>query len=325
MIPPLALSEVRRLRVGLASALWEALIVDPQRTGAHEPQLVANMVHRIPNRVNSLPPFAGGRVTLKSGGVFVHGQPQVNSRKFSPKNKSVEIGDLLLIRRERGPGIPSTSPRALLLQAKRYWRRSEQPDNENQRLLYARWPRFEYTSPSELGRKPPRLVTGGDKYDGAKYLLIHREVHLHPRYPDYLDCVLTAYPTRLFLTHHRRFLNELLRFVLGRAGRRYAAPPWPTNTNWDSVVNDLIEVTRNRGTAPMERSRTSGARDRREGLFFVAGSFGEGSALAGYNFEYARYHDGSDGPPQVPVEREGDEGRGISIIEFVVENRLDEQ
>lgn len=311
-----------RLRSELQLALWDALVLDAQRIRADEPQLVANMVCRIPNRVNSLPPFAGGRLTVKSGGIFVHGQPQVNSRKFNPSHKSVEVGDLLLIRNERQYGGPPTAHSALLLQVKRYKRLLEKPYNKNQHYLYAQWPHFTYTSPSSLSTEPPRHVTGSNTYDGTKYLLIEEKVHHRTHVLNELGGIMTALPTQPSLSHHQHFLGELVDFVLGDAGRAFASPPPPATIDWDKVVEDLLEVTRNRGAAPMSRARTSGARDRREAFFFITGSFDQSSVFVEYDAQSDPYYSNFDDPPEIPVERE-EEGGGIPTIEFTIDSRLE--
>ena len=62
-----------------------------------EPQIIANLVWNLPRNINKS--VRGVRV----GGVFVHASPLVGSPQF-PQSGAVEIGDRLLLRRERRKG-----------------------------------------------------------------------------------------------------------------------------------------------------------------------------------------------------------------------------
>ncbi len=86
-----------------------------------EPNIVADMVKKIPMAVNETS-FRHG-IKIQTGAVFVHQQPRVKCKGFVNEDgkiddkKSVEIGDLLLLRKEGESPFQQT--RAMLLQVKK--------------------------------------------------------------------------------------------------------------------------------------------------------------------------------------------------------------
>jgi len=94
-----------------------------------EPQLIANLVKELPDHLN--------RITLESGraifagGVFIHQKLFAACSDFpEEKPKSVELGDLLLIRTAMSKRVV-VERRALLLQAKKVAKLPTKPDNLN--------------------------------------------------------------------------------------------------------------------------------------------------------------------------------------------------
>jgi hypothetical protein len=220
--------------------------------------------------------------SVKAGSVFVHGRPLVTltSESFpDPKPKSVEIGDLLILRTGmRGRKV--VDRRALLLQAKKVLRfPAEPPDNRNQHYLYAHWPCFTYVKSGELNNET-RHVLGPDLYNGAQYLLIPTQVLARASFPDPLGrypsngpflkagCDMTAQPSEPDLDHYRSFSSELMEFALGDAGKVFVHPPLRSFTRgWDWVIDDLTRYTAERISKKM--SWASGCTGTRSGHGFV--------------------------------------------------------
>lgn len=188
----------------------------------NEPQLVANLVWQIANQFSKV-------VDVRVHGVFVHSRPTVSSKRFpSTKPPSVEIGDLLLLRSNQTQSGKRTAHRALLLQAKKAPRIPASPDNPNQWFLYSRWPTFIYAAKMGALTGRRRNVTGVDLYDAAQYLLIADLSPTaippfiplwHPRWP-HRPTTFTAHPSYPALTHYERFLDVLVRFIMGYGGTK---------------------------------------------------------------------------------------------------------
>lgn len=308
------------------SAIQKALIVPT----LHEPQLVANLAWHLPDTINSLKLSKG--LSVKSGAVFVHAQPLVTSQSFPDKKpESVELGDLLLLRRNANGG----NQRAMLLQAKKFQKLPATPGNQNQHHLYALWPFFEYTRSTEALNGQRRHIFGPDIYDAAKYLLIADGTQSGcAKFPTCLSigcgcfmsclssyCLMTAHPSWPDLSHYRCFVTELVDFILGDAGKKFKAPYW-NDKNWNKVIQDLTEITGARVSAYMRRASGCLAKDNRGNTqAFTRGSKDVFSFLIE---DWDKNIDQSEIPPEVPDNRnsDGDDERGgISIISFVVSEK----
>ncbi len=318
-------------RIALAGTLHSATRTALCGQNQSEPQLVANLVCGLPRAINALT-FSGG-FTIKSGGVFVHGQPFVRCQNF-PKTSpaSVEIGDLLLVRTEI-KNEEVAERRALLLQAKMLKSLPATPDNANQHHLYANWPPFTYIRSGEILNAQERHITGLDLYHASRYLLITKHACCRPWHAGWCQllypgacCSMTASPSHPRLSHYRCFVGEVLDFILGDAGKPFVIPPPPSRTkNWDRVIKDLTTATALRASSYIERASGSNTDARGQGILFALPS---GTQLSSYgvtrdiwsNPSLAELTLSCDSPPKDPGEwpEASDDDGGISIIEFVV-------
>jgi len=309
----------------LLQAVTDGLDLALQNPRQSEPQLVANMVHHIPRAMNGMPQICGGRVSVKAGGVFVHQQPQVKCVGFpEPTPRSVELGDLLLIRSEKRRGTIQTRS-ALLLQAKKASLPAT-PDNKNQHHLYANWPTFEYTRSTLALNGKKRHITGPDLYAGCKYLLLgthpHRSFH-HPCccFPHSHQPVSTAEPTWPELSRYACFVHELASFIISNAGRPFQLPPPKRTRNWDRVIEDLVGITGKRTSVYVKRASAGTTATRGQCFCFMSGCAWEGAVLLQPTETAEGMFTTDNGPPEVPAEDVDvgarDEG-GISIVEFEV-------
>ncbi len=318
----------------LYTACNRAVSIALWKPSLHEPELVANLVYQLPHALNGLQLNSAGISKIQSGGVFVHKQPLVQSVSFDPMiSKSIEIGDLLLIRSEK---ISNTifNRSALLLQAKKTNKLSGVPDNKNQHLLYSDWPEFAYvrSTPALNGKK--RLIQGNDLYNAAKYLLISGD-HLQFHHQNYYDPMLpfasrvkavTAQPTSPFLSHYASFVSELIDFVLGDAGKQYASPAPAAKEGWDKTIEDLVQVTAQRKSVSMVNAVGNLTKNGSRGVFCLSGEFSDPLSC---------FYDESDPtqgkylnslpPINVPSEWDVDEkldSDGISTVEFIIESEV---
>lgn len=315
----------------LSVALCEAMDLALAKPSQEEPQLVANMVCHLPRIINNLSWPNNGRYSVKSSGVFVHSQPYVKCNNFPNKTdpKSVEIGDLLLLRTyiERGE---VKSRHALLLQAKKTNKLPTPIDNKNQHHLYATWPRFEYVRSTKDLNGKDRKITGADLYNGAKYLLLGNHQNFsHNQYAFLCRCfprctcyVFTAQPYWPQLSHYTFFIEELCEFILGNRGKPYKSPPHEKDKNWNRVIHDLITITSKRCSSYMNDASQGKANTRGQYLCFLAGEdLGGNAALLEISSKMEMFEE--ENPPSVPEswnDNESEEG-GISIIEFLIENK----
>lgn len=305
----------------------------------YEPQFVANLVWHLPRAINRIRSRRG--VTIRSGGVFIHGQPMVRCQHFPEVRPTyVELGDLLLLRTNIVNG-QLAERRAMLLQAKMFRDVPVEPDNKNQQFLYEDSPWFEYVrSTADLNGKK-RRITGPDVHLATKYLLIRKRtgcmrscpVAEHCNFPacKHGDCqsLMTAHPTAPMLSHYQDFREELLEFILGNAGKEYVSPPPPYKKDWDKVIEDLTQVTAGRRSAWMRRASANDSSSRGQMFRFVAGNCDFFSGVRPIQSHFVKevpslllgIEEGLDGPPEVPPTEhyleEFEEG-GVSVIEFVV-------
>ncbi|GAB3390706.1 hypothetical protein [Lysobacter fragariae] len=337
---PLPTMDKARLAGAVADALHEAF----RNLKLSEPQLVANLVSALPKRVNQI--SFSGSTKVKAGGVFVHARPFVACDSFPVSSpKSVEIGDLLLIRTLVVNGQVKER-RALLLQAKKVDRIPATPDNKNQWHLYEQWPRFTYAARSGGLTGKKRRIKEPDMYDAAKYLLIDSDPtarHWHQmccvdwpfhqlnRWPG--TCIhSTAQPTVPEISRYRCFVGELVDFLVGNTGKVFAKPAARTR-GWNRVVHDLIGETAKAKTIFMGRTaQQSSTSARGSGVLFlaladqadfflVAGDGGPGASNGSQNAPGERGKNGDgNGSHDVPTEwGEDGDGGGISIVEVIVE------
>lgn len=266
-----------------------------------EPQLVANLVWHIPAEIKAI---AG--LQIKSAGVFIHQTPKVRSNTFK-KHKSVELGDLLLLRCDKKGG----QSRALLLQAKRVDGIPTTPDNADQHFLYGRQPRFEYVH-KPLERKF-RKITGLSAYDGCQYLLINKSQGVCGH------SIWVAHPSLPQLSYYCNFSKVLVDFILGFAGREYSRKPRVNGKNWDMVIDDLVRHVPPKGSSEMSRASINNINTR--GVFFCGSidlfSIQDNDSLYIRSIQDLPkdIHRSADKYDEtIPI--------GISIIKFVVDNNL---
>jgi hypothetical protein len=297
----------------------------------HEPQLVANMVWHVPRQLNGYILKKG--LNIESGGVFVHQKPQVKCADFpDKKHESVEIGDVLFLRTEKQNGKVS-SRSAFLFQAKKFNKLPAKPNNYNQHHLYANWPLFEYIRSSSVLNGKNRHITGPDLYNATKYLLIDEDpkcclesafchIYNFKRHWHH-HCVLTAQPSYPEISQYRCFVEELTDFILGDAGKPFQSPHPAYKRNWDRVIDDLQNLTRNAASVYMTRASSGISSSRGQYLCFLSGDcMVEDSILLKMNLP-RQAEINSDGPPEVPPADYKDDSNdgGVSIIEFVVSTK----
>lgn len=321
-------SDYDNLLVAIHDA-FRAAFRDPKQ---REEQLVANLVWRLPKQLNDVT-LSGGN-SLRTGGVFVHRQPLVKADSFpDAKNKSVEIGDLLLLRTAYHNGC-LVDRRAMLLQAKKTKKLPARPDNKNQYHLYADWPRFEYVQSTPRLNGQRRHIRGFDVHNAAKFLLISDGSSSWPGCGTMLSSVcrllcldyhcqtVTAHPTKPHLTHHRCFAMDLLEFILGDSGKTYQTDIHHRANGWDKVIEDLTTITAERNTVFIKRASSgeSSTRGDMMRMHFLSGEMPL-SRLGELNIHTSDADSDMQGPPEVTNRDDGggdEEGRGISILEFTI-------
>ena len=320
------------VEIEIIDAVYRAVSTAYQNTTQSEPQLVANLVWYLPNFINQIK-FKGAS-SVRAGGVFVHAQPFVTCVSFPEiKPKSVEIGDLLLVRTLVENNVV-VEQRALLLQAKKVKHSLAIPDNQNQWHLYEQWPAFTYASRSGELTGKQRHIKEPDMYEAAKYLLIGRDSAASGC--DFICCIdwpshwcsrllnnchhYTAQPTRPEISRYRCFADELIEFLTGNAGKVFVKPKLRTR-GWDRVIHDLIDETvKAKKTIYTGRAvGQSTTAKRGYGTFFC--SLADQSSFSLFRGDSDGEASNFDEPPNVPGEWSGDsdgDGGGISVIEFVV-------
>lgn len=299
-----------------------------------EPSLVANLVWQITRRLNTLSLSRG--ISITAGGIFVHGRPTVYSSSF-PKTKprSVEIGDLLLLRNDLVNGRLQER-RAILLQAKKAKKIPTKPDNDNQYHLYSTWPSFEYSLATSSLKGQRRHITGTDLCDASKYLIISESANglsgraspcsctFIPGSPNPNCLSVTAHPSLPLLSHYACFVGDVFGFVIGNTGKVFQTPVPSGSIGWDKVIEDLTTITAMAGTKWMQPPAAGGQGKRGVGVFQmcqVSGGFHDQSNFPAQFVTKVRESElSSDQPPEYPDERQfqGDEDGGISILEFTV-------
>lgn len=215
-----------------------------------EPDYVAKLVTTLPNVIShSLRTLMPGR-TISVGGAFVHQKPLANFVK-DPKKKSPELGDLLVVCREkRACGYVCN---ALLLQAKCVddVMKAYVP-KDHQFILYSEWPLFEYKRAGNLNgvRRGvgPKTIT-----QGAQYLLIDKS--------DPAKMFTATVNNPLEGTTHLAFaLASVIAFDRGRTFR--CNHP---RDGWSRMICDLLTLTANsafnrRKAGYIDKSRSAGDR-----------------------------------------------------------------
>ena len=277
-----------------------------------EPQLIANLVKKLPDALNRV--SLGRGHSLKTGGVFIHAQPLVKCKSFPESNpKSVELGDLLLIRTSIHNNKKVQERRALLLQAKKATQIPTSPGNPNQHHLYANWPSFTYVQSGPTLNGKTRHIKGPNLYSGTKYFLIGKN--------PVAGELWFAEPSHPKLSAYRCFYQELLDFIIGNTGRQYQKPPPKYTRGWDRVIQDLLKQTAVKVSVYTGRAGTKGKR-RGSGVLGLIGKLPERRALAEYLPQtIARTGIGDAGNNDFPPDKEDGDDDGISIIEFVASGK----
>ncbi|HPT72045.1 MAG TPA: hypothetical protein PLE74_07165 [Candidatus Cloacimonadota bacterium] len=288
----------REIKQELVRAIYDNINFDES-----EPRIVAKLISLLTGTINGQIVqglFSESGLKISSGGVFTHQQPQVKSPEF-PQNGAVEIGDLLLVMNfERRNGTIDRT--AVLYQVKKL----EHPDNnDNQRYLYNNWPEFDYFRSSPRLNMKRRHITGPHLYLGAKYLYIGEITNGTPisralifRYFIFHHCnnkpcdnslINKIHNNQLFICYPpydpynesfygihtvNCFIDELFHFITGNGGRHFDYQPCHSNTNWDQVITDLIDITSQNVTSYYARQ------PRQQGVFNFMGNW-ESSNLIG--------------------------------------------
>lgn len=159
-------------RLNIAHDLIDSLSDTYWPSSYQEPDYVAKLVTMLPSAIKeSLKKNCPGFV-ISAGGAFIHQKPLVNFVDSNGIKQSCEVGDLLIVCREkRSFGLTCN---ALLLQAKIaddiYNNRLKE---DAQFILYTEWPEFTYSRAGHLnGIKRsvlPKTIT-----QGAQYMLIDK-------------------------------------------------------------------------------------------------------------------------------------------------------
>lgn len=229
---------------------------------------------------DSLHRHASSSMTVLVNGVFTHQTPKVTLKGAA---KSVEIGDLLLIRQhfERNKIQPSWG-KALLLQAKRTKKsRTGSLNSGNQKIqfeLYQKWPEFNGTSRLEIAPSGASYwnfqhpSAGSIRYeDAAKYLTVFNgnaysaTAAQHPwkakpiqgqGYSEFLkgnfpgncawaagDCKPPPNCAKNGVDCTEDFAQTLLNFVLGQEGRSFQPGVIQGPDHWSIFVNRMLAIS----------------------------------------------------------------------------------
>lgn len=293
-----------------------------------EPYIVANMIYKIVDATNSTKTRKNLKKIISASGIFVHSSPFVKynkietiGRKTTPK--SVEIGDLLLLRTAKRPD-GTYSRHALLLQAKKVKNINFYPlvpDNAKQHYLYANWPKFEYTNSSNLNGEQ-RHIRGWHLYHAAQYLIV-----------DSSKKFVTYMPNIPKIRYYKNFVRQLTDFILGHEGKPFEYGK--LNKNWDHVITDLMDETAKRTRKEM-KSRAKGNVRTRKGIKAGLRGYGMMYFASDVNSKILLNHfsddemiklnnmaldsnDIIDIPPTFDSEKHEKESEGISIIEFFID------
>lgn len=289
-----------------------------------EPQVVADLVKGLSGlEVES----SDGKLNISTSGVFVHANPFVSSANFPCKKpSSVEVGDLLLIVTIINGN--QEEHRAMLLQAKKTLNIPATPDNDNQWFLYQQWPKFCYASRSGSLNGKTRHIREPDMYDAAKYLLISNTPVNCPYCGNRIWCscllmegfccnfkvgnYLTAHPTKDNLSRYRFFLDELVHFILGNAGKSFEFPAPEEDEGWNKFIEDLITITAEKVSKFVQNAPGSSHKTR--GILNQKFRYGKGMTFLDLSTQ-------GNGEPPNNTRNLGDEADnegGLSIVEFVV-------
>jgi hypothetical protein len=313
VLSEISLGQSEELIDSLSDAILEAI-----QDGTNEPNVVSRLTYGIPKYVNKLNLLIDG-FKLSTGGVFIHQTPKVTFAGIS-KQKSIEIGDLLLV--STVVDGKDTTQKAMLYQAKMFKELPVEPDNINQHKLYESWPKFEYVRSGALnGQK--REVKGLDLYSSAKYLLLSksypwlRTPYFWWHHRLYRNSALTAQAT-FPLSSHECFLKEVFHFALGDAGKQFKIlTKSDPDIGWSRVINDLLDETSQKTTSHMEKASKGQNVKRGCGVFGNRMSFLSYYVQADISLEP---NDNELPPTDLPPrpDNNDEDGGGISVIEFVL-------
>jgi|SRR5690625_3726332 len=306
----------------LAEAIFCTLENSFSNIQEYEPKLISNFVYYLPKYINDY--NFSKKIIIKSGGIFIHANPLITCKSFPDKSpKSVEIGDLLLIRTLVINKKPQER-RALMLQAKKTKNIPTTPDNKNQWHIYEKWPMFTYAKRSGTLTGQVRHIQEPDMYDAAKYLLIGTNHNAQPVFIPYcclfpwkpylpaIHNLYTAHPTMTNISRYRSFSAELFQFLIGNAGKIFQKPE-VNDIGWNKVINDLVTMTRHLTTSYIKPPTNT----RGQGSFFMTNYDSSESYMALNTDGY----EGNNGLPPGLEEIDDSDGGGISIIEFIVEQQ----
>jgi hypothetical protein len=310
----------------LENAVETAISATFSNISKPEPQLIANLAWEFPSAINNL-----GLKNISAGGVFCHQRPHVMYKPFpDPRHKSVEVGDILIIRKlVKRKEIVDT--RALLFQAKKIYKLDTQPDNLNQWRLYADWPVFTYTCPKTLAGKK-RHIREPDMYDAAKYLLIvdgqsacEEFAYCHLKHSEHCCNILTAQPRQPQIGGYQCFIHEILEFIYGNAGKPFETPD-PGTRGWNQFIFDQIAATAELTSTYIKTASSGKAIKRGTGdLFYCLRGFTSAQSI----FRPAVLKDltnkndfkDSEIPPRgIDSWPSGPDGDGMALVEIVIEN-----
>lgn len=217
-----------RDRIRLSHDIFEAIRNITWPSPCQEPDYVAKLVTTLPAVIShSLRSLMPGR-NISVGGAFVHQKPLASFVKF-PKMKSPELGDFLVVCRERR--ACGYVYNALLLQAKCVddVLKAYVP-MDHQFVLYSEWPLFEYKRAGFLNGVR-RSVCSKTITQGAQYLLIDKS-HSANMFTATVDNPLEG------TTHLACALASVIAFDRGRTFQ-YSYP----RDGWSRMIWDLLTLS----------------------------------------------------------------------------------
>lgn len=211
---------VHRLQDQLDSILWPV--------NGQEPDYVAKLVDTLPGVISNVFSLCLPDRKIKVGSAFIHQKPLAHF-KHKPGLKDPELGDLLIVCREKRSFGPVYN--AMLLQAKctKDYHRTNIP-NDHQFVLYTEWPEYEYKRAGYLNGKT-RSILPKTNTQGAQYLLIDQSCSVR---------LFTATVDRP-LSASKTFARTLAAMMSFDAGRTFQA--YNPCDDWSQMILDLLRLS----------------------------------------------------------------------------------
>jgi len=210
------------------------------KTRPQEPDFVASLSLSFTRDLFDILRLLFPHFNISVTGVYCHQRPIVDIGEA----KSPEIGDLLLVYRERNFGTDRLN--SLLLQAKTSSKQTLQvsSDEQHQLKLYENWPKFTYRRAGKLNGIT-RDILPKTINDGSQYLLIDTDpmtnglMGLGGTFP--MGCAI-ANETLIL---HSNFTDEIFDFLKFKAGRAFEhRHSSDLKDDWSNMVWDLISMSK---------------------------------------------------------------------------------